>query len=493
MGLIKEEQNGGETILETSDGKGSIFVCQKCGVFIGSDATSCGACGAKRASHATEIDVSPADNELYQDVDELVVESEIEKEEYIEKFECPECGTIFDEFVSVCSGCGIEFEFEEEESEEEELIEAEPLGPEEMEQEEIQEQTEDELPGSGEEELQELEKECEEIEVISELNELVEEIDKKEEPVIREKPLMEEVPVKEEESVIEEEPLMEEKAVLKETKQCSNCEECTCGDGAPCGTCMDKAPPQIPGIEVSRGQRKSPQKTKLSTFDKLLGSSHAQFTCESCHAFLSPRAVKCGICGAAVAKNKKIEGEMPDLQSVPKTSFASETKSPNITIQVGDLSKKGMNKGRLAKKISASTKDVVEGQKTLEHKKAVALKKMGKGKEAQRGLNKVLHLNPNDRTVMLEKADSHYEQGQYSRASKLYKYLLESDSENVILWNKLGNALFWMGNHKVSLMCYEKVLFLDPDNEEAILNKGYLLMKLGKYDEAIVCADAVLA
>jgi tetratricopeptide (TPR) repeat protein len=93
---------------------------------------------------------------------------------------------------------------------------------------------------------------------------------------------------------------------------------------------------------------------------------------------------------------------------------------------------------------------------------------------------------------MLEKADIYYDLRRYKNAAKLYKQLLEFEPGNTSLWNKLGNTLFRMGHSDESILCYEKSLAIDPNNREAIINKGYLLMKQEKYDEAMEYARMIV-
>jgi tetratricopeptide (TPR) repeat protein len=136
--------------------------------------------------------------------------------------------------------------------------------------------------------------------------------------------------------------------------------------------------------------------------------------------------------------------------------------------------------------------EAVSDCKRLWRRKALALRKMGKYKDALRTLNKILALDTNDSGILLEKAEIYYELGNYKQAAKIISNLLEEEPKSALLWNKLGNALLRMGNQKESLMFYEKALSIDSDNREAIVNKGYVLFKQKKYDEAVKYADMII-
>jgi tetratricopeptide (TPR) repeat protein len=136
--------------------------------------------------------------------------------------------------------------------------------------------------------------------------------------------------------------------------------------------------------------------------------------------------------------------------------------------------------------------EVISDCKRLWRKKALALRKLGRFRDALNNLNKILALDANDKGSLLEKADIYYELGSYKKAAKIFTSLLEDEPKSALLWNKLGNALLRMGNQKESLVFYEKALTLDADNREAIVNKGYVFMKQKKYDKAVKCADMIL-
>jgi tetratricopeptide (TPR) repeat protein len=136
--------------------------------------------------------------------------------------------------------------------------------------------------------------------------------------------------------------------------------------------------------------------------------------------------------------------------------------------------------------------DIIDDCVRLWYKKATALGKLGRPKEALKCLNNALSYDPDDTMLTLKKADIYYEIGQYKQAAKLYSDLLKSEPDNVELLNKVGNALFRMGFQEESLLCFDKALALKEDHRETLVNKGYLLMKQERYDEAVECADKIV-
>ncbi|MCE2614356.1 MAG: hypothetical protein LVO36_00480 [Nitrosopumilus sp. (ex Thoosa mismalolli)] len=49
-----------------------------------------------------------------------------------------------------------------------------------------------------------------------------------------------------------------------------------------------------------------------------------------------------------------------------------------------------------------------------------------------------------------------------------------------------GQTLPNLGNPKEASVVYDKILFQDPENKEALLKKGHILGKLARYQQAII-------
>ena len=63
----------------------------------------------------------------------------------------------------------------------------------------------------------------------------------------------------------------------------------------------------------------------------------------------------------------------------------------------------------------------------------------------------------------------------------------KTEYDDVNKYFKEGNSLFSLGKYEEAIVCYGKVIEIDPDNAYAYNNKGTSLGKLGKDEEAIKC------
>jgi tetratricopeptide (TPR) repeat protein len=231
------------------------------------------------------------------------------------------------------------------------------------------------------------------------------------------------------------------------------------------------------------------KKIKSATAEEKLSSPGVLYLCDKCGAFMKHDATECPFC-----KTKK---EEPEIAKSHETLLDEPLKS-QVSLEVPEVLRKPPKERKSDVRRSppipirkVKRTEVIEDCLKLWLKKAVALKKMGRPKDALRALNHALNLSSRDQVVMLEKADLFYENKNYIKAAQLYKQILNLDSENIKIWNKLGNALYHMGHPDESLLCYEKSLTLDALNTEAMINKGYILMKQSRWDEAVKCVDLV--
>jgi tetratricopeptide (TPR) repeat protein len=264
---------------------------------------------------------------------------------------------------------------------------------------------------------------------------------------------------------------------------CQNCGAFVKPDAADCGICGEK----ISDIKslISDDQKEKPQaEAKLS-------SPGVLFLCDKCGAFMKQDASECPFC-----KSKKDEISVSD----DSENVISESVTSSVSLEVPKVAETKPNRQKRRSKKPpnerikrVNKKEVVEDCLRIWLKKAVALKKLGRPKEALRALNHALNLSSDDRVIILEKADLYYQVNNYIKAAQLYKQVLRYEPENISVWNKLGNALFHMGHSDESLLCYEKSLFYDATNREALINKGYLLMKQEKWKEAVAFADKINA
>jgi ribosomal protein L40E len=275
---------------------------------------------------------------------------------------------------------------------------------------------------------------------------------------------------------------------LLETKKdeiciCTNCGAFTSPGSTKCGICG----------ESTNNVKKpfSTQGTPPKSSDKKLSSSGVIFLCEECGAFLGNNARECRICGTQVKGSVK---PLAESELINESHFdkASEKVIPEVPEKnVKESNQAGRKIAHMEPKRTKA--EVIKNLKRLWYKKAIALKKLGKYKEALSSLNKALSQDHDDKDLILAKADIYYELQRYKQAARLYKRLIESEPKSVVLWNRLGNTLLRMGNPEESLMFYEKALSIESNNVEAMVNKGYILMKQKKFDEALKCAEKINA
>ena len=59
--------------------------------------------------------------------------------------------------------------------------------------------------------------------------------------------------------------------------------------------------------------------------------------------------------------------------------------------------------------------------------------------------------------------------------------------------NNKGLALSCLGRHKEAYDCFRRVLIAQPNNADALFNKGYELSKLERFEEAVSAFDSCLS
>jgi len=64
--------------------------------------------------------------------------------------------------------------------------------------------------------------------------------------------------------------------------------------------------------------------------------------------------------------------------------------------------------------------------------------------------------------------------------------------KNIEEWHKIGASLISNGKYEESIKYYDKILEVNPNDANALLNKGSVLIELNKFDEAIKYYDKIL-
>ena len=82
--------------------------------------------------------------------------------------------------------------------------------------------------------------------------------------------------------------------------------------------------------------------------------------------------------------------------------------------------------------------------------------------------------------------------GNFKKALALFEQVLQTEPLHLTALIKKGNILGKYGKYTDAITCYDLVLGVEPKNSLALVNKGLALHYLQKYDEAISCYDTIL-
>ena len=99
---------------------------------------------------------------------------------------------------------------------------------------------------------------------------------------------------------------------------------------------------------------------------------------------------------------------------------------------------------------------------------------------------------PNAREQFSEAAD-HAELGRYDEALTLFSALLKTDLNNAIIWNTIGIIQFRQGKYREAVNAFGQAADINPAHTRALFNKSLALVHLGKEAEALRALDKVLA
>jgi tetratricopeptide (TPR) repeat protein len=100
-----------------------------------------------------------------------------------------------------------------------------------------------------------------------------------------------------------------------------------------------------------------------------------------------------------------------------------------------------------------------------------------------------LHISKNELTLkeIILKGNEHYYKKEFNEAIMWYDKALGIENNNFDLWYNKGYALVSLGKYEDAVKCYDKAIEIDPGRafEYKREGKGWSLIKLGKQDEAI--------
>jgi tetratricopeptide (TPR) repeat protein len=147
--------------------------------------------------------------------------------------------------------------------------------------------------------------------------------------------------------------------------------------------------------------------------------------------------------------------------------------------------------------------------------KGFALFHFGRYKEASMSYDKALEIDPNDLTVYVSRSLIFEKMGEHEKAIECCDYVLNQNELNKSLQLKLlerlplealdlrdgyilnidlqtsyilslkSTSLLSVGKSDEAISCFDKALQINPNDTDALYNKGDILVKLGKYGEAM--------
>jgi len=107
-------------------------------------------------------------------------------------------------------------------------------------------------------------------------------------------------------------------------------------------------------------------------------------------------------------------------------------------------------------------------------------------------LDEAIEINPSNILSYNYKGDIYLIQKKYQQAIDQYEKAISIKQDFANIWYKKGNALLELGNLNDALSSYSVSVQLSPNSAKYILSKGIALEKLDKNDEAHQCFDKVL-
>ena len=105
--------------------------------------------------------------------------------------------------------------------------------------------------------------------------------------------------------------------------------------------------------------------------------------------------------------------------------------------------------------------------------------------EAEDSLKKVVEINPNNAKAWSKLCVLYQNQKNYPKALEAINKSLKINSESDQAWFNKGQTLFWMGEFRSSIPCFNQAVRLNPDEcDDALAIKGMAFVRLNKMPEA---------
>jgi Lipoprotein NlpI, contains TPR repeats len=95
--------------------------------------------------------------------------------------------------------------------------------------------------------------------------------------------------------------------------------------------------------------------------------------------------------------------------------------------------------------------------------------------------------------ILVHKGIDRVKREQFDDALEFFDRVLEMNPENADALNNKGVALYHMNRPTEALKCYDQALSADPENLEALRNKGFVLRSMQRFEEALEAYDLLIA
>ncbi len=92
--------------------------------------------------------------------------------------------------------------------------------------------------------------------------------------------------------------------------------------------------------------------------------------------------------------------------------------------------------------------------------------------------------DPENVDLLAKLGDTYFEQRRFDEAIPIYERAVLFDPKNYDALNDLGLAYHYTGNTEAALNALDRSAAAKPDYKFARLSKGYVLLSLGRYEEA---------
>ncbi|HLD35889.1 MAG TPA: tetratricopeptide repeat protein [Planctomycetota bacterium] len=125
------------------------------------------------------------------------------------------------------------------------------------------------------------------------------------------------------------------------------------------------------------------------------------------------------------------------------------------------------------------------------NQKSSALEDDGKNEEAIKIYDKILEIYPNKISILYGKSDLLNRMGKYQEALQVLEKILQLNTKEDAAWQRKGKILAELGQFEKALEALNKSIKYNPDSM-SILNKGDILIRLNRLDEAIKIFDKLI-